>query len=56
MWSLDRQFGGVQNMKVSQILALEQKPEIKGRANIKYGSWILLGEINGGILSWESGV
>jgi hypothetical protein len=56
MWSSDRRFRGVRNPKFAQILTLEKNLEINGRANIKYGSWILLGEINGGILSQESGV
>jgi hypothetical protein len=30
--------------------------EIKSRAQINMGSWISLGEINGGKLSWESRV
>jgi hypothetical protein len=50
MWSSDRQFAGVRNPKVAQRLAPEKKPEIKGQAKIKSGSWILLGEINVGRL------
>jgi hypothetical protein len=55
MWSSYRQFVGVRNPKVSQRLALEKNPEIKGQEKINSRPWILLGEINDGRLSWESG-